>query len=270
MPQPHIMIDIETAGRDPDAIILEIGAIAFDPETFLEIDRFHACPSWPEQVHRGRTKDKDTLTFHEKQGTRLEDFLPPAPFVSSLSSFLDWVKGHNPARLWAWGHDFERPILEHAAQSIGRQLPWRYNRFHCARSIWALAFDEESAPPRPHRAIPDCEAEIRDLATAVREIGGWPRRLQVLQKTEGIAATRQPLEYHWLSRSCDALGCEVWELFHHVMRGPALAEVRKIHDADWGFRTFGSLKITGFARTPEEAKAAAERVLAAAGRKEVA
>lgn len=143
----HCMIDIETMGKRPNAPVLSIGAVKFDPDTGTLGEQFYAAIS-PVDALRHGTPDGDTLKWWMEQadearraavgGTRL---LRDA--LQDLSSFYsNW----NSVTVWGNGPSFDMTILEYAYhRAAGSLAPWRFWNVACCRTI-ALAAGRR--PPR--------------------------------------------------------------------------------------------------------------------------
>ena len=63
----HVMIDLETLGTTPDAVILSIGGVKFDPNGDRIFDEFIYKLDIDEQQQRGRTTNEDTMSWWATQ-----------------------------------------------------------------------------------------------------------------------------------------------------------------------------------------------------------
>lgn len=169
MPTTSIILDLETASRRPDALITEIGAIAFNRSDFVETSCLLLHPGFFEQIQLGRHICPETIEFHKKHKTlptQVGD-MPVKDCVHFLSRF---IREHAPERVWIQGPDFDRPIIESLCRSIGEDLPWDYWRTADSRTVWNLAFPGIKHDPRPHHAVPDCRATLNDLARSLIQL----------------------------------------------------------------------------------------------------
>jgi hypothetical protein len=167
---PHIMIDLETAGLTPGSAILEIAAVAFHIPSFQPCPRagyYHVRVDLLDSLARGFRTDSDTAAFHLRQEGLAEDpaTLRGLSVHDALTGLLQFIRRTTPSHVWAWGMDFERNMLEAAFKKTGLPFPWHYTASMDARTVWNLAFTKPH-PKRPHRALDDCHAQIRDLADA--------------------------------------------------------------------------------------------------------
>lgn len=171
----HVMIDLETLGTTADAVILTIGAIAFDPQTFDSVDQFYHRVTIDSQ-HSNRIINSDTLSWWMEQNdtARHEAFssqLERVPLDHSLISFKAWLPG-NVGGVWGNGADFDNAILQHAADQLGLKL-WPYWANRCFRTFTALYDPEKRFRPaeNDHNALSDCANQILWMEAIVREEG---------------------------------------------------------------------------------------------------
>jgi len=168
--KPHVFLDLETLCKKPSAVFFQIGAVEFNPRTFELGRTLDLELSADDQVLHGRTVDDGTVEWHAEHGRTIQ-MAEGLDMRAGLARFCEWLAEIEPERVWIWGPDFDRPILEHAFASIGLELPWPYHRTMDARTVWNLAFPYEKRPSRPHSAFNDCVAAINDLRRALEKLG---------------------------------------------------------------------------------------------------
>ncbi len=110
-----IMLDSETLGTSPNAVILTIGAVKFDPYNLQE-------PHTPlyfridvdEQTALGRTIDQSTLDWWGKQDAAIfeeamsdEDRIPLSDVITQINKYVVGVD-----KIWAQGILFDIGMLE--------------------------------------------------------------------------------------------------------------------------------------------------------------
>jgi hypothetical protein len=160
------MLDIETLGIAPGSIVLEIAAATFDTEGNIHAE-FTRHIDILDSLANGLTADPDTCKWHIQRRTNIH-YINASVFslwhvMSSLRMFIDH---HRPFNIWAWGMDFERAHLQHLATLIGQPLPWPYYKSADARTVWNVAYTGKKPERRPHTALEDVRAQIRDLTQA--------------------------------------------------------------------------------------------------------
>lgn len=168
---PSIILDIETLSRRPFAVVTEIAAIAVGKTSdgYEPADSINLKLCIATQLADGRNVEPETIEFHRKNGTLPERFpgTHPREAIFALASF---VQKHQPDKIWIWGKDFDRPILEDLCSQHGVSLPWEYWKTCCARDAWKLAWGNEKPRPRSHKAIDDCRSTLNDLCFALASL----------------------------------------------------------------------------------------------------
>lgn len=167
------MLDIECLGVAPDALILNIAAIGFDPcgtEIYAQHAVYHRID--PEsQPDRGI--DQGTVEWWAQQcdEARIEAFednnrVPLRQSLEELSALI-W-KG---SRIWANGVTYDMSILEHAYKSLKMPLPWKYYKVMDARTVFKLCPDLPRLGNN-HHALRDCinQAELLQKCFAKLQI----------------------------------------------------------------------------------------------------
>lgn len=167
------VLDYETYDTSPSAIVTEIGCviIRITGSEAVITDKFYLRPDILGQLADGRTFSKDTLQWHMRNGSSYT--LPGDISIADATRRLhDFLKLHDPRRIWAWGKDFERPLYENLCKSAAIPLPaYQFRKFACARDKWQDAFGlEMKAPERTHNALQDCLDETRDLIAALNRL----------------------------------------------------------------------------------------------------
>ena len=161
-----IIIDIETLSTRTDSLVIEIGAIAFNRDTLSETASMLLTPSFFEQLAAGRHVCPQTIAFHRKKKT-LPTTLGDMPLRESIFHLRKFIQHHQPQHVWIQGPDFDRPIIESLCQHVGEPLPWEYFRTRDTRTVWDVAFPGIKHDSRPHHAVPDCRATLKDLTAAL-------------------------------------------------------------------------------------------------------
>ena len=164
-----IVLDIETLDTTPQAVITEIGLVAFNRDDFTPFDELRLVPDLFYQLLRGRSIGEDTIEFHRKNGTLPETTRGITP-IAAIVAIQDFITRHRPHRVWIQGTDFDRPIIEDFCRSELQPLPWKYSISRDARTLWDTTFPGVKHVPRPHRAIQDCRATLCDIYTALKAL----------------------------------------------------------------------------------------------------
>jgi len=169
----HIMLDLETLDTTSSAVVISIGAVAFDPETNALGDKFYVemTEDTAAQQARGRTISGDTVRWWMQQDVLAKRVfsVPPPDGVERISTFEALSrfglfvaeqdsKQIDDVEIWGNGADFDNIILGSLYDAFGLRKPWSYSRNRCYRTMKNLGI----GPRRPqvregvhHNALDD-------------------------------------------------------------------------------------------------------------------
>ncbi|EPD0100675.1 3'-5' exoribonuclease domain-containing protein, partial [Escherichia coli] len=136
----HLMIDLETMGKNPDAPIISIGAIFFDPQTG------DMGPEFSKTIDletAGGVIDRDTIKWwlkqsREAQSAIMTDEIPLDDALLQLREFIDENSGEFFVQVWGNGANFDNVILRRSYERQGIPCPWRYTNDRDVRTMVAL------------------------------------------------------------------------------------------------------------------------------------
>ncbi|EOY1445988.1 3'-5' exoribonuclease [Escherichia albertii] len=166
----HLMIDLETMGKNPDAPIISIGAIFFDPQTG------DMGPEFSKTVDletAGGVIDRDTIKWwlkqsREAQSAIMTDEIPLDDALLQLREFIDENSGEFFVQVWGNGANFDNTILRRSYERQGIPCPWRYYNDRDIRTIVelgkAIDFDARTAIPfegERHNALDDARYQAK-------------------------------------------------------------------------------------------------------------
>ncbi|HGB9880770.1 TPA: 3'-5' exoribonuclease, partial [Escherichia coli] len=147
----HLMIDLETMGKNPDAPIISIGAIFFDPQTG------DMGPEFSKTIDldtAGGVIDRDVIKWwlkqsREAQSAIMTDEIPLDDALLQLREFIDENSGEFFVQVWGNGANFDNVILRRSYERQGIPCPWRYCNDRDVRTIVelgkAIDFDARTA-----------------------------------------------------------------------------------------------------------------------------
>ncbi|HGE9193158.1 TPA: 3'-5' exoribonuclease [Escherichia coli] len=166
----HLMIDLETMGKNPDAPIISIGAIFFDPQTG------DMGPEFSKTIDletAGGVIDRDTIKWwlkqsREAQSAIMTDEIPLDDALLQLREFIDENSGEFFVQVWGNGANFDNTILRRSYERQGIPCPWRYCNDRDVRTIVelgkAIDFDARTAIPfegERHNALDDARYQAK-------------------------------------------------------------------------------------------------------------
>ncbi|WP_150318541.1 exonuclease, partial [Escherichia coli] len=166
----HLMIDIETMGKNPNAAIISIGAIFFDPQTG------DMGPEFSKTIDldtAGGVIDRDVIKWwlkqsREAQSAILTDEIPLDDALLQLREFIAENSGEFFVQVWGNGANFDNVILRRSYERQGIPCPWRYYNDRDVRTIVelgkAIDFDARTAIPfegERHNALDDARYQAK-------------------------------------------------------------------------------------------------------------
>jgi hypothetical protein len=178
----HVMLDLETWGKEPGCDIRSIGACVFDPMTGYVADNeafthnnFYIATDNPLKHDRtrfdetspacyreyGLIRDPETVQWWNDQSDEAQAaFTNPVDLREALQRFTDWLgtvymgmklegvaRIGDDLRLWSHGPSFDPPILTAAYKATGLPIPWHYRAPRDTRTIM------EAAGMDPHKGL---------------------------------------------------------------------------------------------------------------------
>lgn len=176
----NVMVDIETMGNGPDAAIVSIGAVKFDPMAdkshsdaiYLDVDLESAVRYGgkidPSTVMWWMQPDQDAgrayISGSVEEKNRHD--LPTA-----LEGFAMWF-GDESLPTWGNGATFDNVILRRAYDRVGLACPWTYKHDRCYRTFRALAPALEIERLGDyHNALHDAMTQAYHLQTVRAHLG---------------------------------------------------------------------------------------------------
>lgn len=165
----EVMLDLETMGNGPNAAIVAIGAVAFDPSKNKIGDTFYTPVDLASSVKSGGVMDPSTVQWWMKQSDEARDLFNQrmVTIETALAQFSDWLKELAPRdeiHVWGNGSDFDNVILTSAYRATEIPLPWNFWNNRCYRSIKSLHPEiQMSRQGTHHNALYDAESQARHL-----------------------------------------------------------------------------------------------------------
>jgi len=178
-----VMLDLETMGNTPNAAIIAIGAVAFDPGAREIGDKFYITVDLESSVACGGVIDASTVIWWMQQGdaARAEFAREGAHIAAALGRFGEWVLHSIPVpnnvRMWGNGAAFDNVILASAYRRAGLAQPWNFWNDRCYRTVKA-AYPEVNVERSgtSHKAIDDAEYQARHLLAICAHQGRVPKQ----------------------------------------------------------------------------------------------
>lgn len=198
MKQKNISLDIETAGKGPNAAIVSIGAVVFDPLTGELGSEFYQVIKLASSANYGQL-DADTLQWWFKQTPEAQAVFNDTSAVSlrtALELFSAWLEQTGPVKtrmVWGNGPAFDNVIVSSAYNAIEIKTPWYFNNDRCVRTILNMARDICRIDPKvlvklegtAHNALDDAKYQARYV---------WVAYQALAQRNENVIAQVEDLQ----------------------------------------------------------------------------
>lgn len=176
MGQNAVMIDLETAGTQPNAAIFSIAIQQFNINTGELGGNIHVFPPLGEQITISRTIDPDTMVWWAKQSLLAQHALISNRALAEERGYTleqAWNDVDSMVRnadaLWANDPDFDCVILK---DFMGPKYPWPFWKHRSVRTMRMLDQGREfrHEPTLAHDALSDCHAQIKDVCAIYKAL----------------------------------------------------------------------------------------------------
>jgi hypothetical protein len=193
-----VMIDIETLATSPRAVVLSIGALAFDAESPAP-DGTHGLPMFYTALQfedqKGRDIDPATVRWwmNQKADAQHAAFTTEASTdfhegymgtVDALAGLADFVRFNagSAGKVWAKSPSFDCNILGTLYADHDMVEPWKYAQERDVRTI--VDVGDVTNPVGCHEPIGDCAEQIEAVWAAYTRLRGEQVRV-VLEASDG-------------------------------------------------------------------------------------
>ena len=164
----HVMVDLETMGRDFNAVITSIGAVEFDIETGKTGREFYKKVDIQSCLDKGLRVNGPTIEWWlmQSEAARIEiakgDGLHLQQVLHEFKLYLEEL-GCNSVQIWGNGVSFDVVILTNAYEACGLKEPWNFRNERDVRTLVSFAPELKVAQPNTgveHHPIDDCKFQI--------------------------------------------------------------------------------------------------------------
>lgn len=163
----HGMIDLETLSTNPNAVILTVGGVKFDPFTKTEPSQgMYFRVDVDSQTELGRDVMQDTLDWWGKQDPKImEEALGDHDRINlqqAIKTINKWCVGVDV--FWCQGPLFDYAILQNLYGQLGVPVPWNYWQIRDSRTLFNLVpKDPNEVRTGLHNALEDCYFQARKV-----------------------------------------------------------------------------------------------------------
>ena len=156
-----IMIDLETLATSPNAAVLTIGAVKFDPfnndidnstceKLYIRVD-LDSCDELGLEVN------DDTIAWWAQQSKEAqEEAFSPEGRIHIREAFNQLYKFcWGAKRVWSHGASFDTVICENIFRKLNKACPWKFWEVRCTRTLFDIGIDPQRPPVLKHHALED-------------------------------------------------------------------------------------------------------------------
>ena len=171
----HVMIDLETLGTTPDAVILSIGGVKFDPNGDRIFDEFIYKLDIDEQQQRGRITNEDTMSWWATQPRAVIESAfgleQRTPVDDMLDHLKRWCVGADA--FWAQGPTFDMCMMENLYRQYKKPYPWAFWKVRDSRTLFSIMPTDPRKTMKfaAHDALEDCKAQAKCVQHSLKQLG---------------------------------------------------------------------------------------------------
>lgn len=143
----HVMVDMETAGTGPDAAILSVGLVQFDPATGEQLSSCSVKIDLRSAVEHGGVIEPGTMQWWAEQSDAAREVFnskDATDFMCAMlrvQSYLDVV---GPAYIWSNGAGFDPKTDMPFEGTVHNALDDAVHQVKYVSAIWQRLFSKES------------------------------------------------------------------------------------------------------------------------------
>ena len=169
------MIDLETLSTNPNATILTIGGVKFDPHTsVIPSQGMYFKVDVDSQTAMGREVMQETIDWWTTQSKEIQE---EAMGEKDRVSLTEMVKRINKFAVgvdifWWQGPLFDYAILQNIYKQLGHPAPWQYWQIRDSRTLGSLVpRDPYEERKEAHNALADCYFQAKKVQKIYKQLG---------------------------------------------------------------------------------------------------
>ena len=171
----HAMIDLETLSTNPNAVILTIGGVKFNPYTsVIPSQGMYFKVDVDSQTAMDREVMQETINWWGEQTKEIQD---EAMGEKDRVSLEEMVKKINKFSVgvdvfWCQGPLFDYAILQNIYKQLGDPVPWQYWQIRDSRTLFSLVpKDLNEERKEAHNALADCYFQAKKVQKVYKQLG---------------------------------------------------------------------------------------------------
>ena len=170
----HAMIDLETLSTNPNATILTVGGVKFNPLNSIEPSQgMYFRVDVDSQTSMGREVMPETLDWWATQPKEISDEALGDKDRISLEEMVKtinkWSVGVDV--FWCQGPLFDYAILQNIYKQLGHPVPWQYWQIRDSRTLFSLVpADLNEKRSGKHNALEDCYFQAKKVQKVYEQL----------------------------------------------------------------------------------------------------
>ena len=164
----HAMIDLETLHTTPQATVLTVGGVKFNP---FDSSEPHSEFYFKLDIDsQNRDVSDDTIAWWGRQDPKVQEEAFSSANRVSMETFLDslpkWMVGVDV--LWGHGYGFDITIIEDMLRQCNKSIPWQFWQVMDSRTLFNLCkIDPRKAMQTDlHNALADAYFQAKGVQMA--------------------------------------------------------------------------------------------------------
>jgi hypothetical protein len=178
----HATVDLETLDTCPQATVLTVGGVKFNPYTRDDpYDKFYCKISIDDQDRLGRTVSDDTIKWWSEQDPAIMEEAFDQTDAVTVDEFCNrlnrWLVGTDT--LWGQGYGFDYTIMEDMYRNVKRPISWNFWQVRDSRTLIKLLREDPRKKMQTslHNAYADAYYQSKAIQIALSDLGvsEWAR-----------------------------------------------------------------------------------------------
>ncbi|NVO13847.1 MAG: 3'-5' exoribonuclease [Rhodoplanes sp.] len=167
------MLDIETLGTRPGAVVLSAAFVRFSDLASVSL-----VMSVPDQQALGLEIDPETHAWWGKQdpaawAAATQNPLPLRAALEHIAAWIAWASNGEAPLIWGHGASFDAPLLGEVFRRAGVPKPWGYRDERDTRTLYDLAginLSDHYGQGTMHVALSDAMAQTSAAIAAITKL----------------------------------------------------------------------------------------------------
>lgn len=176
-----LMIDIETLGKQDNAVITSIAARQFNVQTGKLGESFIIHIDIDDSLKHGRVVQGDTIQWWLQQSDHArsliyDEDMPRHGLRSAMMQFGNWIYNLSlvgEVRPWGNGASFDLTKIKNSMAAVDITVPWQFFNERDVRTLSALRPEFKEAIEfvgTKHHPLDDCDHQIKYCTAAYRAL----------------------------------------------------------------------------------------------------